>query len=378
MGQPLALTSPPSWVKGPWMWGPRADVAVFGGSAAVALALVALAPALGRAGSVGPWTFLILVVGIDVAHVYSTLFRTYFDRAELGRRPFLYAGVPAACFVVLTAVSLLASKYLWTVLAYLALFHFVRQQAGWVAIYRARARAAGAPSTTLDRVIDDGAIYASTLVPVFHWHANLPRNFVWFIEGDFLALPHAPWMASFVNAAFVVLGLALFCYLVNAVRRALRHRCLELGKHAVVLTTAATWFVGIVGTNGDFTFTAANVIPHGVPYLVFLYVYARRKADHAPTSNVAKLLARGAVGFVALLVAIAFFEELLWDRLVWHSHAELFGFVTEAELTGAALTILVPLLMVPQATHYVLDAVLWRRKDTSSEQARAMGFAPRS
>ncbi len=356
------------------MWGPRADLAVFGGSAAVSLALAGLAPALSKGNTVGPWTFLLLVVGIDVAHVYSTLFRTYFDRAELGRRPLLYAGVPSACFAILAAVSFLASKHLWTVLAYLALLHFVRQQVGWVAVYRARARAAGAPSSTFDRVIDDAAIYASTLVPVFYWHAHLPRNFVWFVEGDFITFPHAAWMESCVNGAFVTLFVCLFLYTANAVRRALRHPCLELGKHAVVVTTAATWFVGIVGTNGDFTFTAANVIPHGVPYLVFLYMVARRKADLAPSGTIARLLSRGAFGFIALLIAIAFSEELLWDRLVWHSHAEVFGFLAEADLTATALAFVVPLLMVPQATHYVLDAVLWRRKDTSAEQARAMGF----
>lgn len=356
------------------MWGPRADVAVFGGSAAVALALVGLAPTLSGTSAVGPWAFLVFVVGVDVAHVYSTLFRTYLDAEEVRRRPALYAGVPAACFAVLTGVSLIASAWLWTVLAYVALFHFVRQQAGWVAIYRARARAGGAPSTALDRVIDDAVVYAGTLVPVLYWHANLPRKFVWFVEGDFLALPRGPTLDAIVTVGFCVLAASLLSYVVNAIRRALRFRTLELGKHLVVATTCATWFIGIVATNGDFTFTAANVLAHGVPYLVFLWVYAKRRAETAPDGVIGRVVARGAIGFVGLLVGLAFFEELLWDRLVWHTHGELFGFITEAELTKTGLAFVVPLLMVPQATHYVLDAVLWRRKDTSNDQARAMGF----
>jgi hypothetical protein len=40
------------------------------------------------------------------------------------------------------------------------------------------------------------------------------------------------------------------------------------------------------------------------------------------------------------------------------------------------LALLVPLLALPQATHYVLDGMLWRRGDTRRlpAQRRALGF----
>ena len=58
----------------------------------------------------------------------------------------------------------------------------MRQQYGWVALYRRRLGAA----TRLDRVLDDAAIYSATLYPLLYWHAHLPREFEWFIEGDFI------------------------------------------------------------------------------------------------------------------------------------------------------------------------------------------------
>ncbi len=73
-----------------------------------------------------------------------------------------------------------------------------------------------------------------------------------------------------------------------------------------------------------------------------------------------RLLARGPLAFLATLWVLAYAEELLWDRGVWHERGWLFG----ANVWDiASLKILfVPLLAVPQITHYILDGFIWRRK----------------
>jgi hypothetical protein len=63
--------------------------------------------------------------------------------------------------------------------------------------------------------------------------------------------------------------------------------------------------------------------------------------------------------FCTTLWAIAYLEELIWDRAIWHDRSWLFG--TGFDAGGTAL-FLVPLLAVPQLTHYVLDGFLWRRR----------------
>jgi hypothetical protein len=120
-----------------------------------------------------------------------------------------------------------------------------------------------------------------------------------------------------------------------------------------------------------------NVIVHGVPYMALLWAYARERAIEAPRAPLAKVVSGGIVAFAAVALALAFCEEMLWDRLVWHDRPLFFGGAAlRAPLLGPiARAILVPLLAVPQATHYVLDAVLWRRGDTGAAQARALGFA---
>lgn len=360
---------PSRW--GPWLWGPRVDLGVFGGSAVVALALVALGPWLaGPGGELPVWGFLAFVVVIDVAHVYSTLFRTYLDGAELRRRPLLYAGVPIGCLLAGAAVHSVSRDWFWRVLAYVALFHFVRQEVGWLAVYRARA---GLAKSRIDRIIDDGAVYAATLYPVAVWHAS-PRAFHWFVDGDFF---DASALRGALPVLFVVWALALAAYAVRSAWHVTRGK-VQLGKHVVLVATVATWYVGIVLTNSDWSFTVANVIVHGVPYVALLWFYAREQAREVPHVLGSRLVLRGGLAvFCAVLLLFAFFEEMVWDRLVWQSHPSLFGGGDAGTplLSPAVLAVVVPLLAVPQATHYVLDAVLWRRRDTGQAQGRALGFA---
>jgi hypothetical protein len=365
---------------GPWIWGASTDLLAFGGSAAVAVALAACSSRIAHSGALPPWLFLLLVVGVDVAHVWSTLFRTYLDPEELARRRLLYAGVPLACFAIGVGLMRLGPLAFWRVLAYLALAHFVRQQIGWVAVYRARARLTGA----LDRWLDDAAIYLATLYPVVDWHARAPRPFDWFVSGDFVPLAELAVALPFVRVAW---ALALLAYAARAVALAFTRGAFLVGKHLVVATTALSWHVAIVSSDADLPFTAANVLPHGVPYLVLLWRFARARASELgareaaalaprPPSLYVRFVAFGALAFVGLVVGLGWVEELLWDRLVWHEHPSLFGGADEWHLPDRVLALVVPLLALPQATHYVLDAVLWRRGAGGSAAARALGFAP--
>jgi hypothetical protein len=174
-----------------WLFSRTADLAAFGGSAALALALVAVGAANDWLHSDTPeWTWVTAILLVDVAHVYATGFRVYFVPQELKRRPWLYGLTPALGWLIGVSLYSEGEVIFWQVLAYLAVFHFVRQQYGWVALYRARAH-------ECDRwgaLVDAAAIYMATLWPLVWWHAHLPRAFWWFREHDFLAVPPSvPW-----------------------------------------------------------------------------------------------------------------------------------------------------------------------------------------
>lgn len=352
---------------GPWIWSRRLDLAVFAGPVLFGFALAFGARALGFAhdAKLPEWGWVVLVLGVDVAHVWSTLFRTYLDGDELRRRPALYAGIPALCLAVGVALHSVSGLLFWRCLAYLAVFHFVRQQVGWVAIYRARAGG----TTRWERVVDDAVIYLGTGVPLLAWHTRLPRPFVWFMDGDFVDLAR---LAPLVTAGQVLLALSLVAFGVRTAERARGGLVVSWGKIVVVVTTVLSWHVAIVVADDDLTFTALNVLPHGVPYVALLWAYARARAKRAPATLGSRIALRGLAPFVLVILACALGEEALWDRLVWLDRGWLFGFLPEARTAIPAL--LVPLLSLPQSTHYALDALLWRRGDTGPEQAEALGF----
>ncbi|HYO73820.1 MAG TPA: hypothetical protein VEU33_47915, partial [Archangium sp.] len=103
-----------------WLFGRGVDLTVFAGSALVSVALVLAAPALGAVGETPLWAWALFVVCVDVAHVWSTLFRTYLDGDELRRRPGLYVAAPLAAYVLGVLAYLLSPGTFWRLFAYTA------------------------------------------------------------------------------------------------------------------------------------------------------------------------------------------------------------------------------------------------------------------
>lgn len=348
-----------------WLFGRGVDLTVFAGAALVSVALVLAAPWLGAVGDTPLWAWVLLVVCVDVAHVWSTVFRTYLDGEELRRRSALYIAAPLAAYLIGVLAHLASPGLFWRLFAYVALLHFVRQQYGWVALYDRKARA-----SDLERRLDAAAIYASTLGPVIWWHANLPRAFWWFVENDFLSgLPS--WVGT---VALVLHGLVLSAWLLFQAGRVLRGEGLQVGKVLLVLATWTAWFGGIVLAQDDFTFTVMNIVLHGVPYFALLFRYTQGRHAEGGYGSFAPLVRLGLPGFLVFLAALALAEELLWDRLVWHDRPILFG-ASHFTLAPDLLALVVPLLALPQATHYLLDAFIWKPSRDPALLSR-LGWAP--
>jgi hypothetical protein len=356
-----------------WLFSRRADLLLFGGSAALAVLLLGAGAASGLLdGDAPPWLFLVGIVGVDVAHVWSTGWRVVADGPEAHERLALYAGVPLLAWVAGVAAYSVSPLVFWRLLAYLAVFHFVRQQYGWVALYR-RKNGENAEGT-LGRRLDAAAIYGATLTPLLFWHAHLPRRFQWFLQGDFVAgLP--AWVS---RAAFAAYAAVFAAWAVKEMARARAGLRVSWGKVLVVVTTAATWFCGIVVFDSDYAFTVMNVFVHGIPYMGLVWFtsnarVAARRAAGAPSLARDRWLASLPL-FLLPLLLVAFAEEWGWDRFVWHDHPRFFPGAA-FEPGALALVLLVPLLALPQATHYVWDAFLWRVRRENAAAVSSLGIA---
>jgi hypothetical protein len=336
-----------------WLFSARVDLSVFLGSAVVSLLLLAVGWQLGILNQDSPdWTWISAVLLIDVAHVWSTSFRVYFDAAEFKRRFWLYTLVPVFGYALGVALYSEGELVFWKALAIVAVFHFIRQQYGWVALYRAKLK----ERSNLTWWIDAAAVYLATIYPLAFWMTRLPRNFEWFVPNDFFSLP-----AFVEQILFPIYLLAFIVYFGKSIWQYFATGFLNIGKDIVVATTAVCWYVGIVFFNSDYAFTVTNVIIHGVPYFALIYFYARSR--RASAGKFYNALSQNWIVFLASLWALAYVEELFWHRGVWHDKNWFFG--ANWDWQGAK-TFLVPLLAVPQLTHYVLDGFIWRRKSNAN------------
>ena len=334
-------------MNGPWLFSRTVDLWTFGGSALLSLLLLALGWRQGWLTSETPeWTWVTGVLLVDVAHVYATMFRVYLLPGEFARRIGLYGLTPLLGFGVAWALASENESLFWRVLAYLAVFHFIRQQAGWVAWYRAKAQEPdGWP-----RWLDQATILLATVYPLVEWHARLPRDYWWFLPGDFVPLP--PWVATILFPVYLA---TLGTYAARSVWLRVWRQTANPGKDLVVVTTALCWYVGIVAFNSDYAFTVTNLFIHGIPYMVLTFWYARRSGDLRwfPRRRLPAI-----VFFLATIWFFAYAEELLWDRSHWQERSWLFG----PEFSpGAWHSFFLALLVTPQLTHYILDGFLWRR-----------------
>jgi hypothetical protein len=352
-----------------WLVSPRFDLGWFFAPGALAV-LVGLVIGLGlppaEDDSLALWIVGVLLV--DVAHVWASLYRTYLDPEARRLHAPLLRWTPALVLVSGFFVHAISAQLFWGALAYIAVFHFIKQQVGFVALYLRAGDEVGPPAAR-DRLLAKAAIWSSTAGPVVWWHAQLPRRFSWFMADDFVAgLPEgigtiAVWVQLPVLLAFFGRRLWL--------RRQGRPGHPMVG--LLVALTALSWNLGIVWFNDGRVFTITNVFIHGVPYMALVWVAGGGELVErrvAPGHQRRMVLV---VAFYGLLAALAVAEETAWDRLVWHDHEQLFG-AGSLELGELGLAFVVALLTVPQATHYILDRFIWRVGPKNPRLAGQLGL----
>ncbi len=338
-----------------WLFSRNIDLTVFLGSAIFSILLLFIGSQIGVLHDETPdWTWLTTILLIDVAHVWATSFRVYFDIDEVKRRPFLYLATPFFGYIFGVALYSESSGLFWRVLATIAVFHFVRQQFGWVSLYRRKLNETNKTTYWIDTI----TIYLATIYPIAFWMTNLPRNFEWFVQNDFIGLP-----VIVEKILFPIYVLSLAIYAIKTIYLFATERFLNVGKDIVVATTAICWYLGIVAFNSDYAFTVTNVIIHGVPYFAIVYFYAKSRRETA--NRFYATLSGNWFFFLATLWALAYVEELFWNRGIWHEKSWLFG---EDWEFGNLKMFIVPLLALPQLTHYFLDGFVWRRESLKVKQ----------
>lgn len=347
---------------GRWLISKNIDVGIMLVPVWACWLIVFLLPSNQLHSTIPLWVFVVVVIGIDVSHVWSSIFRTYLDKEEFNLHRKVLTLAPLISFTLAFSLSAMSVDLFWRCLAYLAVYHFVKQQLGFMRIYKAK------NGDFRSKVIRDNfVLYLSMIYPVIYWHLAADREFAWFVEGDFLSanlgVEIMGWIGWIGNSLyFFILGL----WLVEEINASRKDIAFQTGKVLWVLTTAINWFLGIIYFNSDLVFTITNVVAHGLPYLALIIFYqggkARFKFGAIKTGKWLKVA--GSIVLTVLILALA--EEYLWDVLVYRENESLFTLMTHypIEAPGYFIQLLaIGLLAVPQITHYILDGYIWKNND---------------
>ncbi len=309
---------------------------------------------------IGNWSWLILVVGIDVCHVWATIFRTYLNKFSLKEFEKELIIAPLFLWVLACVIYSIDSLYFWRILAYFAVFHFVKQQIGLLRIYTRKEN-----KKSFEYRFDEAFLYVLTLIPVVIWHF-ISRSFYWFIKGDFVEL------TSFFSVKFFYLIYIIFIlsFISKEIYFFFKRKKINFQKNMLLLSTGLVWYVGILYYNNDYSFTITNIIHHGVPYFALIWVSSLKNEFTTSLKKIAPLFKNVSykfLFFVIILLALGLLEEYFWDIFVWHERKDLFFFTEFIELDFRNLSWVIPLLSVPQMTHYYLDGIIWKSDRKISE-----------
>ena len=300
------------------------------------------------------FTWLFLIVGIDVAHVYASLFKTYLNKTNFKQNKHLFLLIPLVCFFVSVGAYMMGATFFWSFLAYIAVYHFVRQQYGFMRLY-----SRNESKTTKNILFDNLVIYNATLFPMLYWFLTPNRNFNWFVDHEFLQF-HAPKIVEILHILyFTILGVYIFITFYTAVK----NKYFNTPKHLLIIGTYLSWYLGIVYYNNELIFTVFNVISHGVPYMALIFFKEVEPSNVAHKKLQKYLNKQTFITFVLLLLLIAFIEEYIWEVTVWEEH---FSLNPSFYFPEAWHFIWIPLLALPQLTHYIWDGFIWKTKKTRS------------
>lgn len=295
------------------------------------------------------FTWLFLIVFVDVAHVYSTLFKTYFVKEEFQRRKLMYLGIPIFSLILGIILYQFGELFFWSVLALVAVFHFVRQQYGFMRLY-ARFESKG-----FSKTIDNLSIYSATIYPMMYWFCT-PRKFNWFVDSEFSWMQNLNVFLRYFTMLYVAV---ILLWIGKSIFEFIKTKSINIPKNLLIVGSFLSWYFGIVYFNNDLIFTLLNVISHGIPYIALIYIKEiEQKSDSGLRSLLIFKQAFGVVLFVFVILGFALFEEFIWENLVWREHISWFG-ISSIE---KSYFVLIPLLVVPQLTHYLLDGFIWRQQ----------------
>lgn len=321
-----------------------------------------------------------LVVMVDVAHVYGTIFRTILDSeaTRLNRALFLW-GPLRLLLASLLIITLFGEAMVWTLLAYFAMYHFAKQAFGILCLYKARKGERG----SLDHQLDYWTCMVGAAVPVAldHVGKKFGDPMKWFDNGEF----HLAGLPEVAQVPLIVVYVVVpSVWLARTVWRWIVGDLWNLGKLWIMAVQYLTWTVGVVGKHEVRSLAFVNLF-HGVSSMVLVYVVVQRRyaqwrvakpASMTTRDTICEALVASPLPYVAVMVLFALVEELCWEVCIYQKYLPEMGFQLPC-VRRWWRKLVVAVMIQPQLAHYYLDAYIWKLgpQNPGLKDAIVSGFA---
>lgn len=284
---------------------------------------------------------VLLIILVDGAHVFSTIFVTYFDKERRDLFRTYLIGIPLMVFTfTLCSLYFLGSMKFYIFLAYAAIFHFMRQQYGWFAIACKKGQRGPVWISSIDQL----SIYS---IPIFAviWKSSYSDPQRWFKTGDLFLIP--TWLTDKLHLVFWFIT-ALF--ILSNLYQIIKLSKINLTKYMIWINTFVSWYIGFVYFNEGFVFLFLLVLHHGLPYLGLIY----------KTERVTKPIRNQKFKYIFALTAMYLVcVGLSWTEI---STPKPFIEIEPATIEHFLSIAFLALIFTPQVSHYLIDMVIWKKK----------------
>ena len=280
--------------------------------------------------------YALLAVGLaESGHVYTTAWRTYFNRDEL-KSSKLYLWVPLIIFVGFTSWMLMGRKGLWSFVAYANLFHHIRQYYGFTRWY-------GKLNGTPDRW-SGWFVQALCILPVlgYHFRGDAPTSY--YATNDMLVYPNL----SLVMFCFSAYMLTLFAWIGIEIQRAHKFG-FEINRVISIATPALLYGLCFFFGKSLPALLFPLVVSHGFGYFGVMSE-GLRKTQPIRFASFKK---------AALIV---FATAVIGGGLEAYGELNWFDFDSDGKSPGLFMSIVMGLYTVPLFSHFFFDAVIWKKK----------------
>ena len=240
----------------------------------------------------GPWVFALLflffpgaiagtsprvalevtmwVLLLDWGHIFAQWFRIYSNPLESMRNRWLYPASLIILVIFFWIYLRLEQQGLATFLVYLVMFHFMKQQYGYLR-YLGRDEYRHHPWM---RWLEDSYFYLGVLTPILSWHVSLPGQLKQEVWGQEL-WRHA-WFTPLFWLSLTFYALSALFYWGMQWRLCRENRFIPLTKYLLLIMPHLGWASVSLFPEQGLTYRLLIILYHDASYFYFVWAIARR------------------------------------------------------------------------------------------------------